>query len=63
MLDCGGWNDLDVFLEAFRRKGINTVGLEKRFNPVRDVIGADDRSIRERIKGLYDVARGTRNSN
>jgi len=60
MLDCGGWNDLDIFLEAFERKMIDSVGLEKRFNPVKDVIGADERSIRERIKGLYDTARGNK---
>ncbi len=63
MLDCGGWNNLDVFLEAFQRKGITGIGIEKRFNPVRDVIGSDDRSIRQRISGLYDVARGNKKLN
>ena len=60
MLDCGGWNNLDVFLEAFQRKGIDGIGIEKRFNPVRDVIGADERSSsRERIRSLYDAAGGS----
>ena len=58
MLDCGGWNNLDVFMEAFKRKGIDGIGIEKRFNPVRDVIGSDDRSIRKMIRGLYDLAGG-----
>lgn len=56
MLDCGGWNNLSVFLEAFQRKGINGIGIEKRFNPVRDVMRSDDRAIRKRISGLYDAA-------
>jgi hypothetical protein len=56
MLDCGGWNNLEVFMEAFKRKGIDGIGIEKRFNPVRDVIGSDDRSIRKMIRGLYDLA-------
>jgi Uroporphyrinogen decarboxylase (URO-D) len=63
MLDCGGWNSLDVFLEAIQRKGINGIGIEKRFNPVRDVIGSDDRSIRDRIRGLYDAAGGNKTLN
>jgi hypothetical protein len=58
MLDCGGWNNLEVFMEAFKRKRIDGIGIEKRFNPVRDVIRSDDRSIRNRIRGLYDVAGG-----
>jgi hypothetical protein len=60
MLDCGGWNHLDVFLEALARKGIRGLGIEKRFNPVRDVIAADDRSIRKTIRGLYDAAGGNK---
>jgi hypothetical protein len=56
MLDCSGWNNLDVFIEAFKRKGIYNIGIEKRFNPFKDVISADDKSIRESIKGLYDIA-------
>ncbi|MDO9579678.1 MAG: hypothetical protein Q7J06_03795, partial [Bacteroidales bacterium] len=54
MLDCSGWNNLGVFLDAYNKKGISDIGIEKRFNPVQDVISADDKSIRERIKGLYD---------
>jgi hypothetical protein len=54
MVDCSGWNNLDLFLDAFNKKGITGIGIEKRFNPVKDIIGADDKSIRERIKGLYD---------
>lgn len=53
MLDCSGWNNLNVFIEALNKKGITNIGIEKRFNPVKDVISADDKSIRERIKGLY----------
>jgi len=56
MLDCGGWSDLGVFLEALKRKGVKGVGLEKRFNPVRDVIGADERSVRRTLTGLYAAA-------
>ncbi|OGD21452.1 MAG: hypothetical protein A2W03_11785 [Candidatus Aminicenantes bacterium RBG_16_63_16] len=63
MLDCGGWNDLDVFLDAFKRKGIEGVGIEKRFNPVRDVIGADDRTIRDKLRGLYNAAAGNKRLN
>ena len=63
MLDCGGWNSLAVFLEAFARKGISGIGIEKRFNPVRDVIAADDRSIRKTIRGLYDAAGGNKKLN
>lgn len=54
MLDCSGWNNLGVFLEAYNKKGRSDIGIEKRFNPVKDVIIADDKSVRERIKGLYD---------
>lgn len=61
MLDCGGWNDLAVFLEAFKRKGTDGIGLEKRFNPVRDVIGADERSIRNGLRRLYDIAEESKN--
>lgn len=56
MLDCGGWSDLGIFLEAFTRKKIERTGIEKRFNPVRDVIGADERSIRRTLAGLYAAA-------
>lgn len=54
MLDCSGWNNLGVFLEAYNKKGRSDIGIEKRFNPVKDVISADEKSVRERIKGLYN---------
>jgi hypothetical protein len=53
ILDCSGWNNMSVFIETFNKKAITNVGVEKRFNPVKDVLIADDKSIRERIKGLY----------
>jgi hypothetical protein len=53
MLDCSGWNNFSTFIEAFNKKGLNDIGIEKRFNPFKEVLSADDKSIRERIKGLY----------
>jgi len=63
MLDCSGWNNLDVFMEAFRRKGRDDIGIEKRFHPVKDVMSSDDESIRKRVRGLYDAVGGNKELN
>ncbi len=60
MLDCSGWNDLAVFLESIGRKGRDDIGIEKRFNPVRDVMSSDDRSIRKRIGDSMRPPGGTK---
>jgi uroporphyrinogen-III decarboxylase len=63
MLDCSGWNDLDVFMEAIKRKGRDDTGIEKRFNPFKDVMSSDDQSVRKRIRRLYDAAGGNKKLN
>jgi uroporphyrinogen-III decarboxylase len=52
-LDCSGWNDFDLFVEAITRKNINHTCIEKRFHPVKDILATNDSEIRNKIKNFY----------
>ncbi len=53
MLDCSGWNDFDLFVEAITRKNIDNTGIEKRFHPVKDILATNDSEIKNKIKNYY----------
>jgi uroporphyrinogen-III decarboxylase len=52
-LDCSGWNDFDLFVDAITRKNIKNTAIEKRFHPVKDILATNDSEIRNKIKNFY----------
>jgi uroporphyrinogen-III decarboxylase len=61
MLDCSGWNDFDVFVEALTRKNVKSTGIEKRFHPVKDILATSEAEIRKKIKSYYDSLQKNKN--
>ena len=55
MLDCSGWNDFNIFVEAIKKKNIKNTGIEKRFHPVRDILATSEAEIRKKIKSYYSI--------